>query len=86
MQGSGDGVVETHHGVRYGDLGNDHATGAGLVLSKVVSEVGSGLNGRRMKLLGLLRDPGVRGFSYSGRGLLDLQAYDDSLAGRLDAG
>lgn len=56
------------------------------MLSKVVSEVGSGLNGRRMKLLGLLRDPGVRGFSYSGRGLLDLQAYDDSLAGRLDAG
>ena len=36
-----------------------HATGAGLAPTKVVSEVGSGLNGHRTKLLGLLRDAGV---------------------------
>jgi putative resolvase len=37
----------------------EHATGAGLAPTRVVSEVGSGLNGRRTKLLGLLRDAGV---------------------------
>jgi putative resolvase len=37
----------------------EHATGAGLAPTRVVSEVGSGLSGRRTKLLGLLRDPGV---------------------------
>jgi putative resolvase len=37
----------------------EHATGAGLTPSKVVSEVGWGLNGHRTKLLGLLADPGV---------------------------
>lgn len=36
-----------------------HATGAGLAPTKVVSEVGSGLNGHRTKVLGLLRDAGV---------------------------
>ena len=37
----------------------EHATGAGLAPTRVVSEVGSGLDGRRTKLLGLLRDAGV---------------------------
>ncbi len=36
-----------------------HLTTSGLAPSKVVSEVGSGLNGRRRRLLGLLRDPTV---------------------------
>ena len=37
----------------------EHATGAGLAPTRVVSEVGSGLDGHRTKLLGLLRDAGV---------------------------
>jgi putative resolvase len=37
----------------------EHSTGVGMAPTKVVSEVGSGLNGHRTKLLGLLRDPGV---------------------------
>jgi putative resolvase len=36
-----------------------HATGAGLAPTRVVSEVGSGLNGHRSKLLGLPGDAGV---------------------------
>jgi putative resolvase len=35
------------------------ATGQGMVVSRVVTEVGSALNGRRKKFLGLLRDPDV---------------------------
>jgi putative resolvase len=35
------------------------ATARGLVLAEVISEVGSGLNGRRPKLAKLLRDPQV---------------------------
>jgi len=35
------------------------ATERGLPPTKVVAEVGSGLNGHRTKLLSLLRDPGV---------------------------
>ena len=35
------------------------ATGRRLVVSQVVTEVGSALNGRRKKFLGLLRDPRV---------------------------
>jgi len=34
----------------------EHVTGSGLAPTKVVSEVGSGLNGRRTKLLALLGD------------------------------
>ncbi|MGA2804257.1 MAG: recombinase family protein [Acidimicrobiales bacterium] len=37
----------------------EHAAPEGLVESKVVSEIGSGLNGHRAKLLGLLRDSRV---------------------------
>lgn len=37
----------------------EHSTVVGMAPTKVVSEVGSGLNGHRTKLLGLLRDPGV---------------------------
>lgn len=36
-----------------------HTASMGVVVSKVVSEVGSGLNGHRAKLLGLLKDPEV---------------------------
>src|SRR5258705_6092415 len=32
-------------------------TGQGMAVSRVVTEVGSALNGRRKKFLGLLRDP-----------------------------
>ena len=35
------------------------ATGQDMVVSRVVTEVGSALNGRRKKFLGLLRDPAV---------------------------
>jgi putative resolvase len=35
------------------------ATGQNMVVSRVVTEVGSALNGRRKKFLGLLRDPDV---------------------------
>ena len=35
------------------------ATGQDLAVSRVVTEVGSALNGRRKKFLGLLRDPAV---------------------------
>lgn len=35
------------------------ATGIGLTVAEVVTEVGSGLNGRRPKLARLLRDPSV---------------------------
>lgn len=35
------------------------ATGQNLTVSRVVTEVGSALNGRRKKFLGLLRDPAV---------------------------
>ena len=35
------------------------ATGMGLVVAEVVSEVGSGLNGKRPRLARLLRDPSV---------------------------
>jgi putative resolvase len=35
------------------------ATGQHLTVSRVVTEVGSALNGRRKKFLGLLRDPAV---------------------------
>ncbi len=35
------------------------ATGRGLAVGKVVSEVGSGMNGHRRKLTKLLSDPGV---------------------------
>lgn len=35
------------------------ATGRNLAVSRVVTEVGSALNGRRKKFLGLLRDPAV---------------------------
>ncbi|MGH9154639.1 MAG: recombinase family protein, partial [Acidimicrobiales bacterium] len=35
------------------------ATAAGLAPTKVVTEVGSGLNGSRSKLKALLRDPAV---------------------------
>jgi len=35
------------------------ATGQGMVVSRVVTEVGSALNGHRKKFLGLLRDPDV---------------------------
>ncbi|MFI6652979.1 IS607 family transposase [Streptomyces sp. NPDC050529] len=35
------------------------ATARGLAVSEVVTEIGSGLNGRRRKLHGLLADPGV---------------------------
>lgn len=34
-------------------------TGQNMVVSRVVTEVGSALNGRRKKFLGLLRDPSV---------------------------
>ena len=34
-------------------------TGQNMVVSRVVTEVGSALNGRRRKFLGLLRDPNV---------------------------
>jgi predicted site-specific integrase-resolvase len=37
----------------------EHSTGVGIAPTKVVSEVGSGLNGHRAKLLGLLKDPGA---------------------------
>jgi putative resolvase len=37
----------------------EHSTGAGMAPTKVVSEVGFGLNGHRTKLLRLLSDPGV---------------------------
>jgi putative resolvase len=37
----------------------EHSTGAGMAPTKVVSEVGSGLDGHRTKLLRLLRDQGV---------------------------
>jgi putative resolvase len=37
----------------------DHATSAGLAPTRVVAEVGSGLNGHRSKLLALLKDPAV---------------------------
>lgn len=36
------------------------ATGQQMAVDKVVTEVGSALNGRRRKFLGLLRDPAVR--------------------------
>ena len=36
------------------------ATGQHLAVSRVVTEVGSALNGHRKKFLGLLRDPAVR--------------------------
>lgn len=36
------------------------ATGQGLVVSRVVTEVGSALNGHRKKFLALLRDPAVQ--------------------------
>jgi putative resolvase len=36
-----------------------HATAVGLAPTRVVAEIGSGLNGHRSKLLGLLRDPRV---------------------------
>jgi putative resolvase len=35
------------------------ATGQDMLVSRVVTEVGSALNGRRKKFLALLRDPGV---------------------------
>jgi predicted site-specific integrase-resolvase len=35
------------------------ATGEGMTVSRVVTEVGSALNGRRKKFLALLRDPSV---------------------------
>lgn len=35
------------------------ATARGLAVSEVVTEIGSGLNGRRRRLHGLLADPGV---------------------------
>ncbi len=35
------------------------ATGQGMAVDRVVTEVGSALNGRRKKFLGLLRDPSV---------------------------
>lgn len=35
------------------------ATAQGMAVSEVVTEIGSGLNGRRRKLHGLLADPGV---------------------------
>lgn len=38
----------------------DFAAARGLVVAREVSEIGSGLNGHRAKLLGLLRDPMVR--------------------------
>lgn len=37
----------------------EHSTAAGMAPTKVVLEVGSGLNGHRTKLLGLLKDPEV---------------------------
>jgi len=37
----------------------EHSTGAGMAPTKVVFEVGSGLNGHRTKLLGLAGDPEV---------------------------
>lgn len=37
----------------------EHVTSRAMAPTKVVSEVGSGLNGHRAKLLGLLRDPEV---------------------------
>jgi len=36
------------------------ATGEGLAVSRVVTEVGSALNGKRKRLLALLRDPTAR--------------------------
>ncbi|GIU68994.1 MAG: IS607 family transposase [Candidatus Woesearchaeota archaeon] len=36
-----------------------HATSLGLAVDKVVTEVGSGVNGRRKKLMRVLRDPSV---------------------------
>ena len=37
----------------------EHATAKGLSIVKAVSEIGSGLNGHRPKLIGLLRDPTI---------------------------
>ena len=37
----------------------EHVTTNGMSPTRVVSEVGSGLNGHRTKLLGLLRDPSI---------------------------
>ena len=37
----------------------EHATAKGLSIVKSVSEIGSGLNGHRAKLIGLLRDPTI---------------------------
>ena len=37
----------------------EHATANGLSIVKAVSEIGSGLNGHRPKLIGLLRDPRI---------------------------
>ena len=37
----------------------EHATSKGLSIVKSVSEIGSGLNGHRPKLIGLLRDPTI---------------------------
>jgi putative resolvase len=37
----------------------EHATASGLSIVKSVSEVGSGVNGDRRKLIGLLRDPRI---------------------------
>ena len=37
----------------------EHVTTNGRAATRVVSEVGSGLNGHRTKLLGLLRDPSI---------------------------
>ena len=37
----------------------EHATAKGLSIVKSVSEIGSGLNGHRPKLIGLLRDPTI---------------------------
>lgn len=42
-----------------GGQAHEQATADGLAPTKVVAEVGSGLNGHRTKLLGLLRDPAV---------------------------
>ena len=49
----------------------EHSAGAGMAPTKVVSEVGSGLNGHRTKLLTVLRGPGVGTIAVEHRDRLD---------------
>ena len=67
--GVGEGVVlygRVSSSDQKADLGRqlgrlrDFAAARGLVVAREVSEIGSGCNGHRAKLLGLLRDPEVR--------------------------